>query len=423
MSSPEASAAPPAPAGTLSSSSSDDSTPPTPSIRAAAGGRATKPAESLDGDPGRVLGIHLALLLASARYWSGVSSQVRLELAGWTDRAERIADPVLRDVASRKLREESFNAEAAAMLATLAPRRHRRSAVRTIVALEVLYDYLDGLTELLAYGLAGDGERLFASFSDAVDITHEPTGDYFGERSDSPDAGYLEALVETARAALSRLPARAALTDVLVRAASRGAEAQLHIHRATPGQEEEMERWAKMRCGGSSLEWREYLAGAACSVLCVHALVAAAADPATTREQAIQLDRTYLSISVLPTVLDSVIDHELDAGASVRGFASRYPDSGLLTSCLARVIGNAVAQARGTRHRHHHTMILVGVLAYYASAPGAEDGYAHPILAALTHQLRPSITPALAVMRTWRAAKRWRARLRREHSERVAKPA
>ena len=51
-------------------------------------------------------------------------------------------------------------------------------------------------------------------------------------------------------------------------------------------------------------------------------------------------------------------------------------------------------------------MTLVGVVAYYASAPGARDEPAAPIVARLRAQLRPLISPTLALMRCWRLAKR-----------------
>ena len=51
------------------------------------------------------------------------------------------------------------------MLATLAPRAYRKGAVEAIVALQVLFDLLDGLTEQPLQDPLGDGERLFAPFA------------------------------------------------------------------------------------------------------------------------------------------------------------------------------------------------------------------------------------------------------------------
>ena len=88
---------------------------------------------------------------------------MRRELRRWEQRALAIEDPALRALALEKLRGEGFHAEAAAMLATLAPRCHRQDVVEAIVALELLFDYLDGLTERPSGDPLGEGERLFGA--------------------------------------------------------------------------------------------------------------------------------------------------------------------------------------------------------------------------------------------------------------------
>src|SRR5215212_2244230 len=85
----------------------------------------------------------VALVRANVRFWPSVLPDVRRELRRWDRRAEAIPDPVLRDQALAKLRHERFNTEVAATLATLVPPVRRHAAVEAIVALEVMYDYLD----------------------------------------------------------------------------------------------------------------------------------------------------------------------------------------------------------------------------------------------------------------------------------------
>ena len=147
----------------------------------------------------------LALVLVNVRYWSRVAPLARSEMERWRQRARTIEDPVLRALAVAKLDEEGFNAEAAAMLATLAPRAHRRRTVEAIVAAEVLYDYLDGLTEFPAAEARGDGERLFTAFTDAVDPSAVPDGDYYRHHSSAEDV-YLEQTRRQREACASRPP-------------------------------------------------------------------------------------------------------------------------------------------------------------------------------------------------------------------------
>ena len=356
----------------------------------------------------------VALVRANARYWSSVAPIVREQLAHWNRRAHAIPDPALRGLALEKLAEEGFNAEVAATLATLAPPVHRRRVVKAIVALEIIFDYLDGLTEAPAHECPGAGERLFGAFTDAVSVTTQRRGEYFRDHPSSDTSGYLDELVSTVRFALAGLPAAARLSDLLVRAAARSGEAQLRIHSSSLAEPEQLERWATAQAVGTTLEWREFLAGAASSVLGAHALIVAAADRRTTRAQAAELDRAYLSISVLPTVLDSLIDYDRDASAGHPGYVRLYEDPEVLRERLERVVHDAVARARCVPNGPHHVMTIVGIVAYYTSAPTAKSAFARTATRRTTADLRPLIVPTLAVMHAWRAAKRLRGLGRRD---------
>jgi hypothetical protein len=107
-------------------------------------------------------------VLANARYWSTVAPIAHKELDHWTLRAANIPNRNLREVALANLREEGFNAQATATLATLAPREYRRPVVEAVVGLQVLYDYLDSLVEQPLAEPLGDGRRLYKAFVDAI---------------------------------------------------------------------------------------------------------------------------------------------------------------------------------------------------------------------------------------------------------------
>jgi len=362
----------------------------------------------------------LALVLVIARYWSSVAPLVDRQLHRWRQHAEAIHDPVLRALALAKLEEEGFNAEAAAMLATIATRKHRRRVVEAIVALEVMYDYLDGLTESPSPQMPADGGHLFTAFTDAVAPSTRRGGDYYRDHPRTEDC-YLEELVTTVRSSLSELPATDRLAGILQASAARGAAAQLQIHGASLTGVEALERWAKQHAAGTGLQWREFLAGAACSVLSVHALIAAASDSRVTYQQALELDEIYLSISVLPTILDSLIDQQLDMATGRAGYVQHYDDRDVLAQRLASVISGAVGRSRSAPRGAHHVMTLVGVFAYYASLPAANSEFARPVTAQISQQLRPLLTPALAMMRGWRAAKSLRSRWRRVCATRIGR--
>jgi tetraprenyl-beta-curcumene synthase len=352
-----------------------------------------------------------ALLRANLRYWSSILHLTRAQLRRWECRAQLIPDPELQALALAKLQDERFNSEVAATLATLAPRRQRGVTVEAIVALQVMYDFLDGLTERPTADPLEDGLRLFGAFIDALaprvgghDYYDEPG--YYGHGGQPHDGGYLEELSAAVRTALARMPSWHVVADVATQSATRCAEAQVRAHAAAVAGPAQLEAWALAAAVGTDLQWREFLAGAAASVLAVHALIGAASQPHITHEQAATLDSVYLPICTLSTMLDSLVDHQQDVLAGELGFIQYYEDPEQLARKLADAARLAGSRARALPDGGHHTMTMAGVVAYYLSAPTAGSELARPVRAALLAELSPLITPTLAIMRCWRMGKR-----------------
>jgi tetraprenyl-beta-curcumene synthase len=351
----------------------------------------------------------MALLRTNLRYWSTVAPVVRGELKRWRARAETITDAHLRGLALRRLDGERLNAEAGAMLATLAPRPHRARAVKAIVALELLFDYLDALTEQPSADPLREGERLFSAYTGAVDQAPQGAQDHDGRRARA-DGDYLNELSGAVRVALAQLPARAAVAHAARAVAARSAEAQIRMHATPRLGSTQLEQWARSAATQTPFGWRETLAGAASSVLALHALIAAAADPQTTPEQAGDIDAAYLSICVVLTLLDGLVDHVEDSNSEHSSYIGLYRDREELASAMSEACERAARQTQALPDASTHLIMLVGVVAYQTTAPGARSELAQPIAARLQTELRPLITPTLWVMRTWRLARRLQAR-------------
>jgi tetraprenyl-beta-curcumene synthase len=344
------------------------------------------------------------LVLANVRYWTTVAPIVRAQLKHWERRAGAIGNADLRALALEKLHSERFNAEAGAMLATLAGRAQREDVVRAIVAIEVLFDLLDGLTERPLRAPLRDGERLFSAFTGAFAASSEPPIEGCPEIG-----GYLQELSGAVRDAVARLPAAWAVSEAARACAARAAQAQIRMHAVGRLGTTQLRQWAQEESQGSGLDWREFLAGSASAVLVLHALIAAAADHRTTADDAEQIATVYLSICVVLTLLDSLIDHEQDTRSGEAGYIGLWEEREQLTQSVA---GAALRAARGAPELPdgpHHLMVLTGVVAYYASAPGAGSDLARPVVAELQRNLS-LISPTLAVMRVWRLCKRARPR-------------
>jgi hypothetical protein len=143
-------------------------------------------------------------------------------------------------------------------------------------------------------------------------------------------------------------------------------------------------------------------------VLAVHALIAAAADPATSPADARALDGAYLAIGGVITMLDSLVDHSTDSARGEPGFIRLFESGEELSASASALTREALTRARQAPNGEHHVMTLAGVLAYYTSHPGARDPHARAAVHAVRAQLSPTIWPALGVMFAWRAAKRAR---------------
>jgi tetraprenyl-beta-curcumene synthase len=347
-----------------------------------------------------------ALLVANFRYWRTVAAVADERIEHWRSRAEAIPDEATRTLALSKLDGERFNAEAGAMLATFAPAPQRANVVEAIVSLQLLFDLLDGLSERPTKQPIEDGHRLFALFIGALSAETPKTTD-----SSLPAAGYMGELAEACRRALTELPATAAVLESARSAAARAATGQIHMHAASRLGIGQLQQWAQQLSSQSSLPWRELTAGAASSVLCVHALIAAAADPDTDSAQAVQIDWAYLSICVLLTLLDSLTDREQDARDAKLGYVDLYDDGEQLSKALDASLARADAQVRRLPDPERHLMMLAGVVAYYASAPGAKRQGVAEQVARLRDGLQPVIAPTMLVMRLWRACRRRQGRV------------
>jgi tetraprenyl-beta-curcumene synthase len=352
----------------------------------------------------------VALAVANARYWTSVAPLVRAQLRRLEDRAREIPDPALRAIALGKLQAERFNAEVAATLATLAPRPQRARTVEAIVALEVMYDYLDALTEQPAPDPLRSGRQLSRAFTDALGGASAQTSDYFRYHA-SDDGGYLATLSATTSAALAALPGWSAVSEAARASAARCAEAQVRVHAAPRAGAAQLQEWATAQAAGTALQWREFMAGAVSSVLAVHALIAAAADKRSTPAQAAAIDSTYLSISALSTMLDGVIDYERDSACGEAWYVRHYDSHAALADRIVAVTRDARRQVQTLPNAAHHAMTLVGVVAYYTSAPQATQGVAAPLTHRVHAELGSLMAPTLAVMRAWRTAKTLRQAL------------
>ena len=331
----------------------------------------------------------LALPVSLWRYWATVLPCARRELRRWERRAQAIPDPVLRTHATATLREENGNAEGAALLAIQVPRAHRADMVRLLVGFQVMYDYLDTLTEQPVPDPLTASRRLHRALIDVLGA-RQPTGDYYAGYPQRNDGGYLDALVATCHAIFQTLPARAVVAPGVRRAMARAKESQSRNHAAMLGATDiaSFASWsADLGAPAWALGWWE-LAAAAGSSLAMHALLASATDARLTREDATRIEAAYWPwVCALNTLLESVADAEADAASGNHSYAGRYPTPEIAFARLSWIAANASAATRTLPNARHHATVLAAMACFYLTDPRAgvptSDANARRVLAQL----------------------------------------
>jgi tetraprenyl-beta-curcumene synthase len=350
----------------------------------------------------------VALAFVMTRFWLVVFPRVRHELRGWRRRARAIPHPALRAQALATLDTERLSAAGAALFAATTRRlggRRRRALVRALVAYQVMCDYLDTLAEQPCADPIRNGAHLHRALADAV--VDGPLAEYYRHHPARDDGGYLTALVAACRASCARLPAFPAVRAVARREAARNAVQGIN-HAPADAREPALRRWAAVARAhdasaigdAHSLE----LAAAGSSSLAVLALIAAAADPATTSDVAERVRHAYFPwIGALSTLLDSVADRELDRATGELNFVSRYPTDAVAVARLRELTARALVGARSLPRGERHVVLVAGMIAHHASEAGAWLPASRPATRAVLGVADTALmAPLLTLLRGWR---------------------
>jgi hypothetical protein len=269
------------------------------------------------------------------------------------------------------------NAEAVAVFAILAPRSARPVVTRAVTRLQVAIDLRD-ITE--EQGPEG------------------PLDDRLAQRLES---GW--------RAEVAKLPSYTAVSSLLDRTVERCEEGQRQTHAAATGNANALRDWALSLGALPDYRWWEVAAGASSSVA-AHALIAAAADPATTAETATLNEAAYHPpIGALTVLLDDLVDRAADQEAGEHNYIAYYERPAEAAERVAWIAGEASRRIESLPWAGRHRAILAGVGAFYLSA--AEDRtYASTARGTLLASLGPGMRVLTAFMRGARLLERERRR-------------
>jgi tetraprenyl-beta-curcumene synthase len=298
-------------------------------------------------------------------YWLAVFPRVAREVCLRRALATRIPDPALRRLALAALEEKRGNLEGAAAFAAIVPRESRPFVVKALVACQTICDYLDLLSEQPSRDPIANGYRLHEALIVAT-TRGEPHRDYYTHHPHGDDGGYLRALVDAARGALSALPSVSSIGEPIERAAERIAVYQSFNHGDARGSYEPFDRWAmQATTPHTGLQPWETAAGAG-STLTVLALIASAADPLLRKSEVSEIENAYFPwIGSLHSLLDSLVDHDEDLAVDGRALVGYYSSSVDAAARMQTIAGEALRRAAALPRGRRHALIVAAMTSFY----------------------------------------------------------
>jgi tetraprenyl-beta-curcumene synthase len=342
-----------------------------------------------------------AFAAVAVRYLALILPGVRRERERWRALAEEIPSDGLRETACASLLKRG-NLEGAALFAVLATRACRRDAIRSLVAFQAAYNYLDALSESSSPEPHANARRLHQALLGAVQPrVGQP--DYYAYHPDARDGGYLAALIEACRESLARLPSHEHVAPALSSAAARIAEFQALNLSESQGGQVELEAWARTLPGSArALAWWERAAGAGSS-LAVHALIATAARAGVEDAAAERIDGAYFpTIGALHSLLDSVVDREEDRDKGQRSLLEHYRSPLHECASLTMLASEARRACASLPSPRTHRAVLTAMCSYYLSAPQCHSRQGEETRAHLVGALGSMLDVAILMFTTRR---------------------
>jgi tetraprenyl-beta-curcumene synthase len=281
--------------------------------------------------------------------------------------------------------------------------------LRLLTTYQVLWDFLDSLSETWRELAPGDALKLHLALVDAVNPSG-PICDYYAKLPLPDDGGYLRSLVEACRSCCRALPSFPNVAPVLRKEAER-IGVQAINHGSEPAQiPPALRTWvAREYPGTHEVSWFE-LAAAAGANLAIYALFALAADACCSIDRIEDTYRAYFPWSgALATMLDGFVDQFDDERHGDHCYLAYYRSPDDATRQIARLVRRCLSETHSLRDGERHTVVAASMVAMYLSRDSARTSS----LSAPARQVARaggSLTCALLpVLRLWRVANRTRA--------------
>jgi cytochrome P450 len=329
---------------------------------AAATGR---PVSNKAGCPARLTS-RQAGALARAGAWAWPLASI--ELDRWRTRAAVIPDAALREDALRSLGQKRDNALGAALFCILTKHRDRR-LLKLLVAYQVLWDFLDNLSESGAACGAQNGYHLHGALVEALD-PDASLSDYYQFHPSNQDGGYLQELVTICRYLCGTLPSYHYLRQLVLTGVQQCALQGLNHLTDSEQRIKGLRAWASQDVlQYDELSWFEI--SAASSAFLPHPFLALAAEPEYKLADAQRVSAAYFPWMALAiTMLDSYVDLDSDRNSDNHSYVEYYDTRGIACERLSEIVRRLVAEMDRLPDGDAHVLMATSMVAMYLSSGG-----------------------------------------------------
>lgn len=325
-----------------------------------------------DADPAPLtVGQLRALIAAAARQliW-GLRFAAR-ETHRWRARATQIPDAETRQDALDALGSKRGHIDGAALFWTI-PRRRNPELLGLLAAYQIMWDFLDNVSERGAAAGQANGYQLHTALVDALD-RRPSMHDYYRWHPWPDDGGYLPALVAASKRASSRMPHLAPVRELLLRDARRAGVQAINHDPDPASRAPSLHEWATREDPHEhEVSWFEF-ASAASAGLSIYALFAVSAEPAPTMNITRIYEAYFPWISAVTTMLDSYVDRAEDIATGEHSYVAYYPTGKLVVPRIAHLVRHGFHATGSLRDVERHRVIVASMVALHLSRDSARS--------------------------------------------------
>lgn len=325
------------------------------------------------------------------------------ELCAWRDRAAAIPDVSIRADALAALAGKRDNVEGAALFSLL-PIRRNGELLKLLVAYQILWDFLDSVSERGACAGYANGSQLHRALVEALD-PEAPISDYYRFHPRKEDGGYLLALVETCRRACANLQCYRQVRPLMLQAVERCAIQGLNHEPEPARRAAALRAWAAREFADEhTLKWFELTAAA--SAFPPHILLALAAQPSLRQKELHDVYAAYFPwVGLAIAMLDSYLDQVEDLLSGNHSYISHYANQTEALERLSMIIERVALHARRLPNSRRHMVLTEGIVAWHLSMDSVNTPNTRDATRMLARAGGPLTRLLMPIAHVWRATR------------------